>query len=120
MVRHQRGITFLGFILILVVAGIFALFAMRIGPMFINYNTLQSAVDKVAAGATGANLVEIRKAMDRQMQIDYASVYKPEFVSIKTEGGRTLLVLKYEDRRPLAYNLEIVGKFEHSAPLQGR
>lgn len=115
---HQRGISFIGFVIVLAVAGFFLFLGMRIGPVYIEYFSMRNAVNKIANEVGTNDIGTIRKAMDRQMTIDYAASYQPEFVRVQREGDAFLLVLKYEIRKPLIYNLDFVAKFEHSAPIR--
>lgn len=117
--RHsQRGISFIGFILILAVGGIFIFVGLKIGPTYLEYFTIRNAINKVAAEATSADIGAIRKSMDRQMTIDYAASYKPEFIRVVRDNDNLNLVLNYEIRQPLVYNLDFVAKFNHSAPIK--
>lgn len=116
--RHrQSGISFIGFIIVLAVGGFFLFLGMKIGPVYLEYNSIRSAVNKVAAEATVADIATIRRSMDRQMTIDYAANYKPEFIRVVREGDTLNLVLNYEIRRELIYNLDFVAKFNHTAPI---
>jgi Tfp pilus assembly protein PilE len=117
MHQRQRGISFIGFIVVLAVVGFFLFLGMKIGPTYIEYYSIRNAVDKVAAEAKGADVNTIRNAMERQMTIDYAGSYKPEFVRVIRDGNQLNLVLNYEIRKPLIYNLDFVAKFQHSAPI---
>lgn len=118
MHQRQRGISFIGFIVVLAVAGFFLFLGMKIGPTYIEYYSIRNAVNKVAAEAQAPDVNTIRRAMDRQMTIDYADSYKPEFVRVVREGNQLNLVLNYEIRKPLIYNLDFVAKFQHSAPIR--
>lgn len=117
--RHQqRGISFIGFILVLSVIGFFLFLGMRIAPTYLEYLSIRNAVNQVAAETPSADLATIRRAMDRQMTIDYVRNYRPEFVRVQRDGKQLNLVLHYEVRKPLIYNLDFVAKFHHSAPIQ--
>lgn len=115
---HQRGISFLGFIIVLAVVGFFLFLGMRIGPVYLEFYTIRSAANQVAAEASSPEITAIRNAMSKRMSIDYASTFKPEAVKVRREGNGFVLVLDYEVRRPLIYNLDFVAKFEHSAPIR--
>ena len=52
------------------------------------------------------------------MTIDYAADYRPEFVRVQRDGNQLALVLNYEIRKPLIYNLDFVAKFQYSAPIR--
>lgn len=121
MRHNQRGISFIGFIVVLAVVGFFLFLGMRIGPTYLEYFTIRKAVDQVAAETTTLEPGAIREAMRRRMQIDYSANFKPEFVRLQREGNEVKLVLSYEVREPLIYNLDFVATFEHTAPVrQGR
>jgi len=117
MRNSQRGVSFIGFIIVLAVGGFFLFLGMKIGPTYLEYFTIRNAIDKVAADATSADLAAIRKSMDRQMTIDYAASYKPEFIRVVRDNDDLTVVLNYEIRKPLIYNLDFVAKFQHTAPI---
>ncbi len=118
MHARQRGMSFIGFIIVLAVAGFFLYLGMKIGPTYLEFWSMRKAVDKVAAEVKSPDLAAIRQAMERQMTIDYAESYRAEFVRVQREGNQAVLVLNYEIRKPLIYNLDFVAKFNHSAPIQ--
>ena len=118
MHARQRGMSFIGFIIVLTVVGFFLYLGMKIGPTYLEYWSMRNAVDKVAAEAPSADIGAIRIAMDRQMTIDYAESYRADFIRVQREGNQTMLVLNYEIRKPLIHNLDFVAKFHHSAPIQ--
>ena len=118
MHARQRGISFIGFIIVLAVGGFFLYLGMKIGPSYLEFWSMRNAVDKVAAEAPSADIGALRTAMDRQMTIDYAESYRPQFIRVQRNGDQFLLVLNYEIRKPLIYNLDFVAKFNHSAPIR--
>lgn len=120
MHQRQRGISFIGFIVVLCVVGFFLFLGMKIGPTYLEYYTIRGAVDKIASEAQTPDIKAIRDALDKQMKIDYAASYRPEFVRVVREGDAVNLVLLYEIRKPLIYNLDFVAKFEYSAPIRHR
>lgn len=118
MHQRQRGISFIGFIVVLAVVGFFLFLGMKIGPTYLEFYTMRNAVNKVAAEAEVADVNTLRRAMDRQMTIDYADSYNREFIRVVRDGNQLNLVLNYEIRKPLIYNLDFVAKFQHSAPIR--
>ena len=118
MRQHQRGMSLIGFIVVLAVGGFFLFLGMKIGPTYLEYYTVRNAVNKVAAEASASDLAGINRAMASQMTIDYAADYRPEFVRVQRDGNQLALVLNYEIRKPLIYNLDFVAKFQYSAPIR--
>jgi len=117
MRSRQSGMSFIAFLIVLAVGGFFLYLGMKIGPTYLEYYTLRNAVNKVAAEAQAADIATIRRQMDRQMTIDYAE-FKPEFITVQRDNDQLNLVLNYEIRKPLVYNLDFVAKFQHSAPIR--
>lgn len=117
--RAQRGITLIGFILVLVVVCFFGYMGMVLGPSYNEYFSVKKAVNTVAAASTpnSTDIEELRKALDRQFNVDYVdSVEGKDAKLIRAKGGNTL-EMNYEVRKPFLYNIDFVMSFAHSAPL---
>lgn len=118
MHHRQRGISFIGFIVVLAVVGFLLFLGMRIGPTYMEYVTIRNAVKTVANQPPSADPGAIREAIRRQMQIDYSANFRPEFVRVQRDSSGASIVLKYEIRKPLIYNLDFVARFEYTAPIR--
>lgn len=118
MHHRQRGISFIGFIVVLAVVGFFLFLGMRIGPTYMEYVTIRNAVKTVANQPPSADPGAIREAIRRQMQIDYSANFRPEFVRVQRDSSGASILLKYEIRKPLIYNLDFVARFEYTAPIR--
>ncbi|MGY1459129.1 MULTISPECIES: DUF4845 domain-containing protein [unclassified Luteimonas] len=119
MRNSQRGITLLGFIIVLAVVGLFAYVGMKLFPMYSEYYSVRSAM-KGLANEPGIANTEPRKIQDlffRRLYISYSENVKPEHVKIKRVGAGWQMDVKYEVRKPLIGNLDVVGKFESTQML---
>ncbi len=120
MKRSQKGITLLSFIMILVIAGFFAYLFMRLFPTYTEYYSAVNDIKAVTqvAGADKDTPAKIRDSLYRRFQISYVeSINLDKDVKfIKDKDGKSL-VLKYEVRKPLIYNLDYVAKFERTFPI---
>ena len=123
MVRKQQGITLMSFVMVLIVVGFFALIAMKLFPMYTEYHNMKAAVNAYAAEANSANKAPAQAWSDlsRRFGIAYVESVKRENVKIERAGeGRGMQIkVSYEVRKPLLFNLDVVGKFEHVADLNG-
>ena len=116
----QRGITLIGFIIVLVVAGFFGYMGMVLGPAYSEYYGVVKAMNTVAAGANPntPNITEIRRALDRQFNVGYVdSVSGKDAKLIRDKTTGNMLSMDYEVRKPFIYNIDFVVKFAHTAPL---
>jgi len=119
MRNSQRGITLLGFIIVLAVVGLFAYVGMKLFPMYSEYYSVRSAM-KGLANEPGIGNTDPRKIQDlffRRLYISYSENVKPEHVKIKRVGTGWQMDVKYEVRKPLIGNLDVVGKFESTQML---
>ena len=119
--KRQNGISMFGFIGFLLVAGFLAFLAMRLFPVYSEYHGVVTSMKGLAAdpAASGKGIVEIRKMLGKRLQTSYVENVKPEHISIRRTDGQTELVVAYEVRRPLAYNLDFVASFEKVVVLRG-
>jgi hypothetical protein len=119
--RFQRGITLLGFIIILAVLGFFAFLGMKIGPAYLEYMNVVTAMKGVAAepGVASWSPAQVRAALDKRLGINYVSDkhVKSSNFEIKRNGGAQTLRVFYEVREDLLYNLDYVATFEKTISL---
>ncbi len=122
MRNSQRGITLLGFIIVLAVVGLFAYVGMKLFPMYSEYYSVRSAM-KGLANEPGIGNTDPRKIQDlffRRLYISYAENVKPAHVKIERVGNGWKMSVNYEVRKPLIYNLDVVGKFSATEDLTNR
>ncbi|WP_395789330.1 DUF4845 domain-containing protein [Aquimonas sp.] len=118
--KQQRGITLLGFIVVLMVVGFFAFLAMRLFPVYQEYHFgVVGAMKGVQQEPGVANMTpeKIKDLLNRRFYISYVESVKPQHIKITRSGTGYNLNIKYEVRRPLAYNLEFVATFDKTVEL---
>ncbi|MBS0457090.1 MAG: DUF4845 domain-containing protein [Proteobacteria bacterium] len=124
--QAQRGITLMGFVIMLIVVGFFAYMVMRIVPMYSEYSSISKALDAVAKdpSANNADEVKIRDMISRHFETSYVNSVDP---LVKTYPGGVViqhtpnglaLSVNYDARVPFIYNIFLVGHFEHTAGAQ--
>lgn len=119
MKRTQSGITLLGFIVVLGLIGFFAYVGMKLFPMYSEYYSVKSALKGMASEpeTAAADPARIQELFFRRMAIDYTSNVKPEHVKISRADNGWQMDVQYEVRRPLIFNLDVVGKFHATQKL---
>jgi hypothetical protein len=119
MKRTQRGMTLIGFIIVLALVGFFAYIAMKLVPMYSEYYAVKQALKGLQAepGIANKDPAKIEDLFFRRLYISYAENVKPSNVTIERADGGWLMSVQYEVRKPLVANLDVVGKFEASEAL---
>ena len=122
MKNKQRGISFIGFLVVLAVVGFAAFVGMKLFPMYQEYYAVKTAA-KGLAGEPGVGDMDPSKIKDlffRRLYINYSETVKPEHVKIERIDNGWNMKVNYEVRKPLVYNLDVVGKFDVSQDLTRR
>lgn len=121
MRRTQRGITLLGFIIVLAVVGFFAYIGMKLFPMYSEYYSVKSALKGLAneSGVVASDPSRIQDLFFRRLYISYSENVKPKDVKIRRADNGWQIDVQYEVRRPLIGNLDVVGRF-HATQLLTR
>ena len=119
MRRTQSGMTLLGFILILAVAGVFIYVGMKVVPMYSEYYSVKESLKGLSLepGINNASPDHIRAAFFRRLYVNYSENVKESDVKIERMEGGWKMKVKYEVRRPLISNLDVVGNFEAEQAL---
>lgn len=93
---RQRGITLIGLLAWAILVGFVGYLLVRVVPTVTEFYTIQNVVDRLAASP--ANTVpEIRRAFDKQRQIDQTiSSVESKELDITKENGRVVISFAYE------------------------
>ena len=122
MKRTQRGMTLVGFIIVLAVVGVFAYIAMKLVPMYSEYYAVKQALAGLSEEPeiTQKSPAQIQDLFFRRLYISYAENVKPGNVKIERIDGGWDMSVDYEVRKPMMGNLDVVGKFATSTKLTNR
>lgn len=120
MKRTQRGMTLIGFILVLGVVGLFAYMGMKLIPMYSEYYGVKQALQGLATepDIAGKDPAKIKDLFFRRLYISYAENIKPEHVKLVRKDAGYLMTVDYEVRKPLIANIDVVGRFNAEKELR--
>ncbi len=126
--KQQRGITFLGFLIVLAVIGLVVFLGLRLYPIYYEKFQVMSAMKTVVnqPGAKDKTPKELRDLFIKNLtattninRFKNANIKKYMSVSKKTRSEPKMLVLVYELRSPFFDNIELVMNFDERLPLDG-
>jgi Tfp pilus assembly major pilin PilA len=122
MKSKQSGITLIGFMLFLAIAGFFAFMAMKLVPAYIEYMGVSKAMNQiVTSGVEGKTLDDIRRDLMFKMGFQYVddSTIKPKDITISRANNAAVLNVNYNKQVPFLYNIDFLLHFTKSVQLQG-
>jgi Tfp pilus assembly major pilin PilA len=119
--RYSRGITLIGFLILLCVAGFFAYVVMKLVPVYVEYFGVVKAMEQVKnePGAAQRSLDEIRRDLNVKFDLQYVDEkdVPPQAIQLKREATGPTLRIAYEKRVPFMYNIDLVASFDKSVNL---
>ncbi|MGN6519221.1 MAG: DUF4845 domain-containing protein [Dokdonella sp.] len=119
--KKVEGVTLIGFVILLIVAGFFAYMAMRLIPMYVEYFGVLKALDQLRQDPRSATmgLTEVRAELSLKFNTQYVdeNSVPPQAISLKKEAGASTVRVNYEKRVPFIYNIDLVGTFDKSVNL---
>ena len=108
----QRGVTLFGLLFWAIVVGFVALIGVRVMPTLNEFLTIQRAVSKVATEG-GTTVPEIRRAFDKQREIEYAiTSISGKDLDITKENERIVVSFAYDKEIEIVKPVYILIKYE--------
>ncbi len=123
MYRRQRGITFLGGLLLAVPIAILGYAAIRLAPLYLNYMSVARSLDLTASsvqsdsGTVSPQL--IRNSLAKRFDIESINFPSVQDIMIRQDGSGWVIEAKYEDTAPLFGNLSLLVDFDKVARIGG-
>ena len=112
---RQRGLSMLGFLFVSAVVLCVALLAFRMIPAYIEYFTIQKALDGALADSNDLSVASIRRAMDRRLSADYADAVTAKDVEVTKSGNTITASVSWEKKLPVVKNVSILLEFDASS-----
>lgn len=122
MKSKQSGITLIGFIVVLAVAGFFAYMAMKLMPAYSEYMGVVKAMNQISTeGVEGKSLDQIRRDLMFKLGFQYVddATISPKDITIGQGAKGNELRVSYDKDVPFMYNIDFLIHFEKSVPVQG-
>lgn len=120
MRNKQSGVTMIGWLIIIIIFGVFALAAMRLVPVYMESLKVSSVLRSVKTEHDGnrPSSSDLRKSIKTRFNIESINVIDPGEVKI-TPGpnGAFILRAKYDHKTPYLGNLGLVVAVDHRVEI---
>jgi hypothetical protein len=123
MQNKQRGMTFIGILVLLAVVGGWVYAGIRLAPKYLEYMRVASTLEKVRDefdNNPGSTEFMLRKSVERHFDIEMVEVITAEEIEITKEGGSFTMRAYYDDTVPLAGNVSFLVEFDKSVVVNAR
>ena len=114
MIRRQRGVTFIGWLILLIPVAILGYVGIRLVPIYLNYMRVTKALGQAVSEGKGADAGTaqlMRNSLEKRFDIE--GIEHPTFkdVDIHREGDHWVAVIDYEDLAPMFGNVSLLVQF---------
>jgi hypothetical protein len=115
--KRQQGMTFIGWLLVLGIAGMFAVVGLALAPIYLEHFSIKEVLLSFEhePQLDKKDNHKIRQLMKRRLKIN--GVYDFDVrnnVRIKRSGTLTTIRVAYEVRKPVVGNVDVVVHFDDS------
>jgi hypothetical protein len=113
----QRGITAIGWLIVLILIGFFALVAMKLIPIYIEYYQVAKVLTGVEGDKSLAKgpIKEIVRRIDHNLYINSVSrVTVRKHLKVTKEKEGLVATITYDARVPMFANVELIAHFNKS------
>ena len=111
----QRGISFIGFLFVAAVVLVVALLAFRMIPAYIEWYTVQKALDSAMSETSDPTVVNVRKSVERKLNADYVDAVGARDVELSKDGNKITASVSWQKKLPLVANVSLLIDFDAAA-----
>lgn len=123
MQHKQRGMTFLGIVVLVVVVGAWVYSGIRLTPKYLEYMRVAATLEKVRDeydSNPGTTDFMLRKAVERHFDIEMVEVITSNDIEIRREGGTFFMRAAYSDTVPVVANVSFLVEFDKTVEVAAR
>lgn len=112
----QRGITFIGFVLLMVFVGFFALLALKLIPVYLDHYKVVSVLKSLEhdKDLPSRGRDEILGTFEKRWDIDMIDSVTRDDVTITKDMHRIKIQIAYDVTKPIFGNVDVLVHFDDS------
>jgi hypothetical protein len=116
LVKKQRGMTAIGWLIVLGMLSFFVLLVLRLAPGYLEFYKVKSVMESLLQEPyLGSKTpMEIRNLLQRRIDVNAIDSITAKDVKIEQKNGKTTISTRYEVRVPIMGNVDAVSSFERS------
>jgi len=120
MRKHQRGITLIGWLILMIPVAIVFYAGIRVSPLYLNYMKVVHSLDSVATEISneGQTADGLRNAVDKHFQIESVDYPDKKDLKITRVNNVWQIEANYDDQSPLFANIAILITFDKIVKLK--
>jgi hypothetical protein len=121
MRRRQSGITFIGWLILLIPFAIVGYAGIRVAPKYMTFYKISKAMEQTAAEFSGEeqpNVTAMRKALQSRFDVEDIDYPEAKDIPIVRDGDNWVMRIAYDDTVPLFGQLWLLIKFDKTVVVR--
>lgn len=117
--HHQRGMTAIGWLLVMGLIAFFTLITLRLVPLYLEYSKVVSVLESLTnePGIGIKSRREIISLVSKRFDINDVRDVSPKLITVSKEKGLTRISIEYERREHLMGNIDVVASFDKAVEV---
>ena len=118
--RSQRGMTFLGMLIIGMFVAVVAYGAFRLVPVYLEHMKIVNVLDglKEEMDSTKPSALMLRKSIERRMDVEAITVITFKDIKLSKSASGYFAEAKYENIAPFVANVSFVVNFDKTVEIK--
>lgn len=119
--RRQHGLSFFGWILMILVFGSVITMGMKLLPLYLDHNTMSNVLDSMVdePGLLGKRRYELEDMLKKRFKVNNVRDFNhKENLVIKKDKSGVEVIIDYEVRILLFHNVDLIVSFNKSVLLK--
>ncbi len=118
MRKNQRGITFIGILILATFIGLFVYAGIRLVPLYLEYMNIAKTLDTLKLDMTSVDSPQsIRVAADKRFFIDAVNAISAKDLEITRDGAAWVVRANYDADAPFVANISFSVHFDKTVVL---
>ncbi|HTW73614.1 MAG TPA: DUF4845 domain-containing protein [Steroidobacteraceae bacterium] len=118
--RAQRGVTFLGWLVLLVPVAIVVYAGIRLTPLYLNYMRVAKSLERLSEENPDPSTITadaLRQSLNKSFDIETIEYPTTQDIDIHRDGNGWVAIADYQDSAPLFGNLSVAVQFHKEVDL---
>jgi hypothetical protein len=121
MRTKQRGVTLIGWIVLLIPMALVFYVGIRLTPVYLNYMKVSRTLEQVKSEFKGASdatsLAPLRASIEKHLNVESVDYPTVKDIKITRDGRAWVVEAAYDDQAPLFDNIFILVTFDKTVTL---
>jgi len=119
--HRQRGVTFIGWLVLLIPIAILGYAGIRLAPVYLNYMKVARSLEQVSTTYKAESTLssdKILRSIENRFDIESVDFPTVKDIQVRRDGSTWIMRANYEETAPLFYNVQLLVTFDKTVEIR--